>query len=84
MVCVERVSEYSELQSEAPLTKGVDKNLNSNWPQSGDVSVKNLSIRYRSTLPLSLNRVSFEIKSGQRIGVVGRTGSGNYHLSLCR
>ena len=65
MVCVERVSEYSELEPEAPLIKDMDKNL-TKWPNSGNVSVKDLSIRYRSTLPFSLQGVSFEIKSGQR------------------
>jgi len=75
MVCVERVAEYSKLQPEAPLIKGIDKEI-IKWPQSGDISVKNLSIRYRSTLPLSLKGVSFEIKSGHSLGVVGRTGSG--------
>jgi len=78
MVCVERVSEYSKLESEAPLITDFDKDLV--WPQSGNIQVNDLSVRYRSTLPLSLRGVSFNIQSGQRIGVVGRTGSGKSTL----
>jgi ABC-type multidrug transport system fused ATPase/permease subunit len=85
MVCVERVLEYSKVESEADLSKVTDQQL-VNWPKSGNIEVKNLSIRYRSTLPLSLSRASFSIKSGQKIGVVGRTGSGKSTLvqALCR
>jgi len=79
MVCVERVSEYSQIEPERPLITASDKDL-INWPQSGDVRINNLCIRYRSTLPLSLQGVSFDVKSGQRIGVVGRTGSGKSTL----
>ena len=77
MVCVERVSEYSNLPPEAPLYLGADDTSSAlNWPSSGSIEVKNLSVRYRSSLPLSLKRVSFCIEGGQRVGVVGRTGSG--------
>jgi ATP-binding cassette subfamily C (CFTR/MRP) protein 4 len=80
MVCVERVAEYSKVESEAALEQEVDDDLPPNWPQSGHIVVKDLAIRYRSNLPLSLRGISFEIKSGQRIGVVGRTGSGKSTL----
>jgi ABC-type multidrug transport system fused ATPase/permease subunit len=79
MICVERVSEYSKVESEADLSKVSDQKL-VNWPKSGDIEVNNLSIRYRSTLPLSLSGISFSIKSGQKVGVVGRTGSGKSTL----
>ena len=61
MVAVERTSEYSKLPSEAQLV--------ANWPQSGSIKVNNLTIRYRKSLPMSLKNVSFEVQSGQRIGV---------------
>ena len=77
MVCVERVSEYSNLPPEAPLHSDVDtSHETSHWPQTGSIEVKNLSVRYRPSLPLCLNKVSFNIEGGHRIGVVGRTGSG--------
>jgi len=75
MVCVERVYEYSLLESEAPLQKDTDDEYPL-WPTCGTIEVHNLSIRYRKTLPLSLKGVTFDVPSGKRIGVVGRTGSG--------
>jgi ABC-type multidrug transport system fused ATPase/permease subunit len=75
MVCVERVSEYSQLESEADLQTETDEDI-SLWPISGSIKVQNLSIRYRKTLPLSLKGVTFDVPCGKRIGVVGRTGSG--------
>ena len=41
---------------------------------------RSVSLRYRPELPLSLERVSFQIRPGERIGVVGRTGSGKSTL----
>ena len=73
MVCVERVSEYSKLTPEAPLKTDMDKTL-SEWPRSGSIQANNLSTRYRSILPLSLKGLNFNIESGQKVGVVGRTG----------
>lgn len=75
MVCVERVSEYSQLEAEADLQTESDEDIPF-WPVSGTISVQNLSIRYRKTLPLSLKGVTFDVPCGKRIGVVGRTGSG--------
>lgn len=80
MVCVERVTEYSQLQSESPLTTDSDGKLSSLWPEVGNIEVSNLAVRYRDTLPLSLRGVSFTIKQGQRIGVVGRTGKFAYFV----
>jgi ATP-binding cassette subfamily C (CFTR/MRP) protein 4 len=77
MVSVERVSEYGDLPPEAALTGPKD---DPSWPKQGSIEVKDLSVRYRSTLPLSLKNVSFEIEAGQRIGIVGRTGSGKSTL----
>ena len=39
-------------------------------------------MRYREGLPLILNNVNFEILSKEKIGVVGRTGSGKSTLML--
>ncbi|KAJ7093549.1 P-loop containing nucleoside triphosphate hydrolase protein [Mycena epipterygia] len=52
------------------------------WPSSGDLRVDNLSARYSVEGPKVLENVSFHIRSGERIGVVGRTGSGKSSLML--
>eukprot|EP00536_Pseudo-nitzschia_multiseries_P014610 jgi/Psemu1/215290/e_gw1.735.14.1 len=76
MVSVERVVEFGKVEPEAPLELETDKKLDESWPSRGAISVKDLSTRYRPTLPLALAGVSFSVPSGSRIGVVGRTGSG--------
>jgi len=35
-------------------------------------------MRYRDELPLVLQDVSFSVKAKEKIGIVGRTGSGEY------
>ena len=53
-----------------------------NWPKSGDISLSNISAKYREGLPLVLNDITIQIYSGEKIGVVGRTGSGKSSLLL--
>ncbi|KAH8986970.1 hypothetical protein EDB86DRAFT_3211871 [Lactarius hatsudake] len=52
------------------------------WPASGDLRVEKLSARYSLDGPKVLHDISFHIKSGERVGVVGRTGSGKSSLTL--
>ncbi|CAA7260747.1 unnamed protein product [Cyclocybe aegerita] len=52
------------------------------WPTSGDLRVEKLSARYSAAGPKVLHDISFHVNSGQRIGVVGRTGSGKSSLTL--
>ena len=75
MVAVERVIGFRDLAHEAPLSNNFDEKV-SDWPSSGEIDVQSLSVRYRDGLPLSLRGVSFHIKGGSRVGVVGRTGGG--------
>jgi len=80
MISVERVLEFGSLPPEAPLNQDDDKKLDSAWPDGGSIQAQGLSIRYRQSLPLALNQLSFSIPAGARVGVVGRTGSGKSTL----
>ena len=42
----------------------------------GHIQVEDLQFRYRLDLPLAVNHVSFEILPGQKVALVGRSGSG--------
>ena len=42
----------------------------------GDIEVKDVTFRYRLDLPPAVEHVSFSIKAGEKIGIVGRSGSG--------
>ncbi len=48
--------------------------------RAAGISVQNLRFRYASHLPFVLDGLSFEIKAGEKVGVVGRTGSGKSSL----
>ncbi|KAL0950643.1 hypothetical protein HGRIS_007431 [Hohenbuehelia grisea] len=52
------------------------------WPTSGEIHVQGLSARYSPDGPKVLHDISFNIRAGQRVGVVGRTGAGKSSLVL--
>jgi len=46
------------------------------WPEKGELQFKDVQMRYRPGLPLVLKGLSVSIRSGERVGIVGRTGAG--------
>jgi len=48
--------------------------------RSASVQVQDVWFRYREDLPWVLKGVNFEVKAGERLGIVGRTGSGKSSL----
>jgi ATP-binding cassette subfamily C (CFTR/MRP) protein 4 len=81
MVSVERVLGFGALSPEAPLELNGDAALlDEGWPKEGSIDFHDLSVRYRPSLPLSLEEATFSVPSGTRVGVVGRTGSGKSTL----
>lgn len=81
IVSVERVLEYARLPSEAP--EIIHRNRPPvSWPSRGEVEFVNYSARYREGLDLVLKNISLDIKSHEKIGVVGRTGAGKSSLTL--
>ncbi|KAJ2609697.1 Multidrug resistance-associated protein 1 [Coemansia sp. RSA 1804] len=53
----------------------------SNWPSSGKIELRNFSMKYHEDLEYVLKDISLTINSGERIGIVGRTGAGKTSLS---
>ena len=43
---------------------------------NGDIKIENLSFRYNVDSPMVLKNVTLDIKAGEKIGIVGRSGSG--------
>ncbi|XP_073363857.1 ABC transporter C family member 4-like [Aegilops tauschii subsp. strangulata] len=80
MVSVERVNQYSSLPSEATGALTDCLRPTRNWLQRGDIDIKDLEVRYRPNTPLILKGITISIRSGEKIGVVGRTGSGKSTL----
>ncbi|KAL4809627.1 P-loop containing nucleoside triphosphate hydrolase protein [Aspergillus unguis] len=51
------------------------------WPSQGNIEFKGLSAEYRKSEPI-LNDINLSIKSGEKIGICGRTGSGKTSLIM--
>ncbi|KAI1485090.1 P-loop containing nucleoside triphosphate hydrolase protein [Biscogniauxia mediterranea] len=81
IVSVERVLEYARLPSEAPEIIPNHRPPVA-WPANGAVQFHNYSTRYRAGLDLVLKNINLDIKSHEKIGVVGRTGAGKSSLTL--
>ncbi|XP_050416421.2 multidrug resistance-associated protein 1-like [Patella vulgata] len=81
IVSVERVKEYSETPTEAAWNIPFRKPPRG-WPDSGNIIFENLTTRYRPGLDLVLKGINCEVKSGEKIGIVGRTGAGKTSLSI--
>lgn len=73
MTSLERLQSMTQLPQERNILSTI---TDKNWPKDGSVSFQNVSLRYRSGLPLALNGLSFSASSGQRVGICGRTGAG--------
>lgn len=79
MNSIERLLHYAnKVEQEAPHeNEEVDKPLEkSGWPSKGVVEFDNITASHRPELAPALRGVSLAIASGQKVGVVGRTGAG--------
>lgn len=77
MTSVERTIEYTKIEPEAPLEKP-DERPQESWPHKGSIRFYNVSLSYDNKPVLS--NLNFEIKAGEKIGIVGRTGAGKSSL----
>jgi len=73
---VERILDYCNLPQEAAYELPSDANLGKNWPSGGAIEYRNVTMRYRPELDPALRGLTFAVGAGEKLGVVGRTGSG--------
>ena len=81
VVAVERIKEYEDKEQEAPW-QVPDESVPDDWPSKGEIAFEDLKMRYRDGLEQVLKGISFIVTSGERIGIVGRTGAGKSSLML--
>ncbi|KAJ1816741.1 Transporter of the ATP-binding cassette (ABC) [Coemansia sp. RSA 2675] len=58
-----------------------DCRVPSEWPPSGNVEFKDLSVKYGADLDYALKNLNVVIRPGEKIGIVGRTGAGKSTLA---
>ena len=84
MISMERCLKYTEIEGEKPSVQDNDIILErNNWPSEGIIKFHNYYVKYRPNTEIVLKNLNFEIKSKEKIGIVGRTGSGKSTICLC-
>ncbi|KAL4261872.1 ATP-binding cassette transporter C [Pleurotus pulmonarius] len=82
MNSVERLLAYTELLPEGTQASTLAKHNDPSpsWPAKGGIEFIDVSFAYRDGLPLVLRDVTFHVRPGEKIAIVGRTGSGKSSL----
>ena len=78
---MESIPQEAEQYKDIP----VDEN-NQKWMSKGHIKFKNFSLKYRPDTEIVLKNIDIDIKPGEKVGIVGRTGAGKSTLclALCR
>ncbi|HRO66779.1 MAG TPA: ATP-binding cassette domain-containing protein, partial [Pseudobdellovibrionaceae bacterium] len=83
MTSVERMQFYMNLPSETDTRVPRSEELPESWPFRGEVVFESVQARYAPHLPRVLHGVSFKVGAGEKVGLIGRTGSGKSTLFQC-
>jgi ABC-type multidrug transport system fused ATPase/permease subunit len=84
MTSVERVNQYMEIKKESLYTGSIKPPKN--WPDIGAIEFDRVTFACDSISPPVLKNLTFKIKGKEKVGVVGRTGSGKssiFEALLC-
>lgn len=75
-----RINEFLEEVPE------IQNTVSENTPITGNISFKNVTFTYPDTNITALNNVSFEVKNGETLAIIGKTGSGKSTILdlICR
>jgi len=77
LTSVERLMNYTTLDTETTKGRVAEK-----WPSSGEIEFKQLHFSYSGKAADDvLKNISLKINSGEKIGIVGRTGAGKSSLT---
>ncbi|XP_039118927.1 ABC transporter C family member 8-like [Dioscorea cayenensis subsp. rotundata] len=79
IISVERIKQFMHLDSEPPAVIS-DRRPPPSWPHEGSIDFQELKVKYRPNAPYVLKGITCRIMAGNKVGVVGRTGSGKTTL----
>nr|XP_006811390.1 PREDICTED: multidrug resistance-associated protein 4-like [Saccoglossus kowalevskii] len=74
MISVERIIGYTNLTPESDPNEETQPPID--WPSDGAITFRDVSYSYSEDGPLILTNIGFSIKPKEKVGVVGRSGSG--------
>ncbi|XP_077481392.1 ATP-binding cassette sub-family C member 12-like isoform X1 [Stigmatopora argus] len=77
---VERLQEYITGCKPEAARHVEDAHVPENWPATGNILFWRYKMRYRENTPVVLDGLTFLIRAGEKLGIVGRTGSGKSSL----
>ncbi|XP_071346067.1 ATP-binding cassette sub-family C member 12-like isoform X2 [Trachinotus anak] len=81
-ISVERLLQYimgCELEGSGQLQ--MDQ-VSEDWPQHGAITFQDYKMRYRPNSPVALNGLQLHIRAGEKLGIVGKNGSGKSSLAV--
>ncbi|XP_020088705.1 ABC transporter C family member 8-like isoform X3 [Ananas comosus] len=79
IISVERIKQFMYIPPEPPAIIPENRPPPS-WPFEGRIDLQELMVKYRPNAPLVLKGITCTFLAGNKIGVVGRTGSGKTTL----
>ena len=85
MIGFERCQAVQKLKTEKIWDEKCIKNgelINKSWPQSGQILFDKYNTSYRKDTPIILKDINFCFNGGEKIGIIGRTGSGKSSIIL--
>ncbi|XP_054166952.1 ATP-binding cassette sub-family C member 9-like [Oppia nitens] len=80
MNSVERVTEFSQLETEDQLADPVLIQVSEEWPKRGEIKFIDVNLKYDSNVDTVIRGANFHIKAGEKVGICGRTGCGKSSL----
>lgn len=83
MNSIERLHEYHEnlpKEGQLPSLQVESKPVPKDWPRKNNIDIKNMSLIYPTRSTPALDNITLHVESGERLGIVGRTGCGKSTL----
>ncbi|XP_023246593.1 multidrug resistance-associated protein 4-like [Copidosoma floridanum] len=80
MISVERLFQFTKLEQEGPVENEPGNEPPNDWPSKGDIVFDHLYLRYADDVEPTLKNLNLKVRSGTKVGVVGRTGAGKSSL----
>ena len=77
-----KLPNYSDFSTSHPRKTVLDHQpvLHAGIASKNQIQVENLCFRYPGSHELALNEISFKLRQGEKLGIIGRTGSGKTTL----